>query len=38
MHRIPANPRKDAQYFSRTAASTKAVNVKPTNYRGGIRF
>lgn len=37
MNRKPA-PAKDYRMFSRTAASTKRINIKPGNYRGGIRL
>lgn len=38
LRRRPTNPRKDKRIFTRTAATTKAVNLAQTTYRGGIRF
>lgn len=29
---------RDKRYFSRTAQQSKAINLNPTIYRGGIRF
>ena len=37
MNRKPA-PANDHRVFSRTASSTKRINVKPGNFRGGIRL
>lgn len=30
--------KRDRKFFSRTAKSTKKINVKPKIYRGGIRL
>lgn len=32
------NSREDSQYFRRTAARTKSINVSNRIFRGGIRF
>lgn len=31
-------PNKDKRFFRRTAVNTKKVNVKPPQFRGGIRL
>lgn len=36
--RREVNPRKDERYFSRTASTTKSVNLPTRIYRGGFRF
>lgn len=36
--RRPANPAKDKSHFTRTATSTKAINLSTINFRGGIRL
>lgn len=38
MKRKKMSPRKDKKVFSKTAKSTKAVNVQPTIMRGGFRL
>lgn len=38
MSNINTNPKKDKQIFKRTAATTKKINVKPKQMRGGIRL
>lgn len=30
--------RKDSKIFTRTASSSKKININPTIYRGGIRL
>lgn len=37
-HRMTVKPKTDKKIFTNTAKKTKAVNVKPKNSRGGIRF
>lgn len=36
--RIPVDPKLDRFVFRKSADRTKAVNIRPTVYRGGIRF
>lgn len=36
--RKPANPSYDKSHFTRTATSTKAINLSAINFRGGIRL
>lgn len=36
--RRKTNPRNDRRYFTRTAATTKDVNLSDKIMRGGIRF
>lgn len=36
--RINPNPSVDREVFRRTATRTKAINVHPRIYRGGIRL
>ena len=38
MKRRKMRARRDKRVFSRTAAKTKAINLNPTTYRGGIRL
>uniref|UniRef100_A0AAU8AWW7 Uncharacterized protein n=1 Tax=Dulem virus 172 TaxID=3145649 RepID=A0AAU8AWW7_9VIRU len=38
MNRMRVRRRKDKRVFSRTAAKTKAINVRPGEWRGGIRL
>lgn len=38
MKRKRMKRRKDKKVFSRTAAKTKDINVKPSEWRGGIRL
>lgn len=38
MNRHPAPSAKDRKIFGKTAASTKAINVKPSIRRGGTRL
>ena len=38
MKRKRVNKRRDKAMFTRTAASTKKVNLAGLTYRGGIRF
>lgn len=38
MYRKPVSPPVDRHVFSRTAAASRAVNLKPKPMRGGIRF
>ena len=38
MKRFPVSPGTDQSHFTRTAASTKRVNLPGITYRGGIRF
>lgn len=37
-HRMTVKPKTDKKIFTNTAKKTKAVNIKPKNSRGGIRF
>lgn len=32
------NHRRDEAVFKRTASKSKAINIKPISYRGGIRL
>lgn len=36
--RSRVRPRKDRKVFTRTAKSSKKINVNPTVFRGGIRL
>lgn len=36
--RSAAPPTKDKRHFTNTAVRTKAVNLRQTIYRGGMRF
>lgn len=36
--RRPTNKKKDSKIFTRTASSSKAINLGVVTYRGGIRF
>lgn len=36
--RVPTNEKVDQQYFHRTAAKAKAINLGARIFRGGIRF
>lgn len=36
--RMPTKKRKDKRVFSHTAKNTKAINVRPGQWRGGIRL
>lgn len=38
MKRSPTRRRKDRRIFKRTATKSKAINVSPVSYRGGIRL
>lgn len=38
MKRKPMKRRKDKRVFSKTATKTKDINVKPGEWRGGIRL
>lgn len=38
MRRKRMSRRKDKRVFSRTAGKTKQINVKPGEWRGGIRL
>jgi len=38
MRRKSMRRRKDKRVFSRTAGKTKQINVKPGEWRGGIRL
>jgi hypothetical protein len=38
MRRRRMSRRKDKRVFSRTAGKTKQINVKPGEWRGGIRL
>lgn len=38
MKRKPTNKNTDRKIFRRTAVSSKIVNLKPSNMRGGIRL
>lgn len=38
MKRSPVRRRKDRRIFKRTAVKSKAINVYPSNMRGGIRL
>lgn len=38
MKRKRMKRRKDRRIFARTAAKTKDINVKPSEWRGGIRL
>ena len=38
MKRHDVNHTADKSYFRRTAVSSKAINVRPITYRGGIRL
>lgn len=38
MKRRTVNKRKDKRIFAQTANQTKAVNIKNTTFRGGIRL
>lgn len=36
--RKPMNKETDSRVFRRTAVNTKAINISPVVYRGGIRL
>lgn len=36
--RSPVKKRKDKRIFSRTAGKTKNINIKPGEWRGGIKL
>ncbi len=38
MKRMRVKRRKDKKVFSHTAVKTKAINVRPGEWRGGIRL
>lgn len=37
-NRSPVKPKKDRKIFGRTSRKTKAINVQPGQWRGGIRL
>lgn len=36
--RAPVRAKKDKRVFSKTAAKTKNINIKPGEWRGGIKL
>ena len=36
--RTPVKAKKDKKIFSRTAGKTKRINIRPGEWRGGIRL
>ncbi len=37
-NRSPVKPKKDRKIFEKTSKKTKAINVRPGQWRGGIRL
>lgn len=37
-HRRRVSPKSDKRFFTRTAHRSKAININPIIYRGGIRL